>query len=123
MGLLILTMIVKKENKNIWVQPNLMLNILKEYIIAQSTLIPKGLNSFETPPALIHQLLAQFNTKSSTININRYKISLTDNNLADLDEKDRRSGFIIPSDIDSYLYHMKNFTFLIVYYLSEFLYT
>ena len=42
-------------------QPNIMSNILKGLWLGQSTIILEGLNLFETPAALINQLLSQFN--------------------------------------------------------------
>ena len=114
--------VTRKENKDIFLQLNLMTNLLHSHIVAQLPIIPEGLNLFKTPPAPLYQSLSQFTSKSSTIQINGYEIYSIDDDLTAKDGKNRKLGCIISLDMDSYLYHLKNFNIIIVFYLSDYSY-
>ena len=53
-GLLLFTSIGTKSRKRVWIQPNMMSNLMKGLWLEQLVLILEELNLFETPAALIN---------------------------------------------------------------------
>jgi len=72
--------IAAKAKFPVWAQPNLISNILKSLLLGQSYSIPEGLTPFEIPSAPLHQLLSQFNVECSSVIINSYEISASNDN-------------------------------------------
>ena len=53
------------------------------------------------------------------ITINGHEITSSTNDLTKADSKDGKYGFVIPTDADQFLYHIKNFYFTIATFTKE----
>ena len=67
----------------------------------------------------MYQLLSQFNIERSLVIINSQEISASNDNLTAANGKDRKAGYIILYDIDSLIYHINNFEFIVQLVLKD----
>ena len=102
---MLLVLVVHQENKDIFIQPNIMTSLLKGHVIAQSKMIPEGFNPLKTPLVPLHQTLSQFVLRSTMLEIDGHKIQSTNDLLVE-DGKEGKFGFVIPRDIHDCLHHV-----------------
>ena len=98
-GLLLLTTVIAREGVSFWAQPNILSNVMKGFLCAQSVIFPEGLNPFEIPSTPSNQSLSQFNIKTSFF-VNGHKFHSSSNDLDSSYGKDGKLGYIMPTKIE-----------------------
>ena len=76
---------------------------------------PKGLIPFDTPPILANLSLANFKETSSIITIDGYEIS----SISSFESNTTKSGVSFPTTMDFLIGYMKNFCFIIAFFIQD----
>ena len=105
--------VAANKRRSSWIQPSMVSNLLKVLIIAQSWLIPEGLNPLETPSTPTNQSLSQFNSKSTSFVVNGQEFSSSSDELTHLDGKADKLCFMITKTTEASIHHAGKFCFLL----------